>query len=224
MLNKLSTKQKKVIFIIILTIIAIIAYLIIQKNNDFEENLIGNELIPYEEENKTKEETENNIENNTNQNQIIVHITGAVNKEGVYALDENSRVSDAVNSAGGLKEDADTSKINLAYQLEDGMKINIPSINDKNENTAITSEIGIENNSKVDETKNKEASNQKVNINTATKEELDTLPGIGESTAQKIINYRRENGKFSSIEEIKEVNGIGESKYENIKELICING
>ena len=224
MLNKLSTKQKKMIFIIILTIIAIIAYLIIQKNNDFEGNLIGNELIPYEQENKTKEETENNIENNTNQNQIIVHITGAVNKEGVYTLDENSRVSDAVNSAGGLKEDADTSKINLAYQLEDGMKINIPSINDKNENTAITSEIGIENNSKVDETKNKEASNQKVNINTATKEELDTLPGIGESTAQKIINYRRENGKFSSIEEIKEVNGIGESKYENIKELICING
>ena len=224
MLNKLSTKQKKVIFIIILTIIAIIAYLIIQKNNDFEENLIGNELIPYEEENKTKEETENNIENNTNQNQIIVHITGAVNKEGVYALDENSRVSDAVNSAGGLKEDADTSKINLAYQLEDGMKINIPSINDKNENTAITSEIGIENNSEVDETKNKEASNQKVNINTATKEELDTLPGIGEKKKKKIINYRRENGNFSSIEEIKEVNGIGESKYENIKELICING
>ena len=223
MLNKLSTKQKKVIFIIILTIIAIIAYLIIQKNNDFEGNLIGNELIPYEQENKTKEETENNIENNTNQNQIIVHITGAVNKEGVYTLDENSRVSDAVNSAGGLKEDADTSKINLAYQLEDGMKINIPSINDKNENTAITSEIGIENNSEVDETKNKEASNQKVNINTATKEELDTLPGIGESTAQKIINYRKENGKFSSIEEIKEVKGIGESKFENIKELICIN-
>ncbi len=221
MFNKLSAKQKKMIFIIILTIIAIISYLIIQKNNDFEENIIETELIPYEEENKTKEETENKIENNTNQNQIIVHITGAINKEGVYTLDENSRISDAVNLAGGLREDADTSKINLAYKLEDGMKINIPSIND--ENTLITSEIGIENNNQIDETKNKDTSNKKININTATKEELDTLPGIGESTAQKIINYRKENGKFSSIEEIKEVKGIGESKFENIKELICIN-
>ena len=67
-----------------------------------------------------------------------------------------------------------------------------------------------------------ENNNKKININTATKEELDTLPGIGESTAQKIINYRKENGKFSNIEELKEVSGIGDSKFENIKDLICI--
>ena len=220
-MNKLNTNQKKLIFIVILIIVAILIYIIIQQNNEFEENTVENELIPYSEENKV---AENTTENNTNENQIIIHITGAVNKEGVYTLKENSRISDAIDLAGGLREDADTSKINLAYHLEDGMKINIPSINDKNENENlyITSEMGIENNDKANSDENEEVSNKKVNINTATKEELDTLPGIGESTAQKIINYRKENGKFSSIEEIKEVSGIGESKFENIKELICI--
>lgn len=220
-MNKLNTNQKKLIFIVILIIVAILIYIIIQQNNEFEENTVENELIPYSEENKV---AENTTENNTNENQIIIHITGAVNKEGVYTLKENSRISDAIDLAGGLREDADTSKINLAYHLEDGMKINIPSINDKNENenSYITSEMGIENNDKANSDENEEVSNKKVNINTATKEELDTLPGIGESTAQKIINYRKENGKFSSIEEIKEVSGIGESKFENIKELICI--
>ena len=99
------------------------------------------------------------------------------------------------------------------------MKINIPSINDKNTNET---EIYISTEMETGNNKKEETIDKKININTATKEELDTLPGIGESTAQKIINYRKENGKFSNIEELKEVSGIGDSKFENIKDLICI--
>ena len=97
------------------------------------------------------------------------------------------------------------------------MKVNIPSIKDAETNQTETYiSNAMQNDSK------EENNNKKININTATKEELDTLPGIGESTAQKIINYRKENGKFSNIEELKEVSGIGDSKFENIKDLICI--
>ena len=125
--------------------------------------------------------------------------------------------------AGGLKEDADLKQINLAYVLEDGMKINIPSKNEStNENTNedsnntesyITKEnLNSSNNTKI----------SKVNINNATQTELETLPGIGPSTALKIINYRKEKGKFNKIEDIKNVNGIGESKFNKIKEFIKI--
>ena len=213
-MNKLNINQKRLIFVIAVIIVAIIIYIIIQKqNNQLESSILENELIPYTEENNTIEKTEIN----TQENEIIIHITGAINKEGVYTLKENSRISDAIDLAEGLREDADTSKINLAYPLEDGMKINIPSINDKNTNET---EIYISTEMETGNNKNEETINKKININTATKEELDTLPGIGESTAQKIINYRKENGKFSNIEEIKEVSGIGESKFEDIKDLI----
>lgn len=215
-MSKLNTNQKKLIVVIILIIAVILIYMIMQKqNNQFETSTPKNELIPYNEE---ENQTTNESENISKESQIIIHITGAVNKEGVYTLKENSRISDAINSAEGLRADADTSKINLAYPLEDGMKINVPSVNDQNKNeieTYITNEMITKENKEESDT------NKKININTATKEELDTLPGIGESTAQKIINYRKENGKFSNIEEIKEVSGIGESKFENIKELIC---
>lgn len=211
-MNKINANQKKILIVILLIIIAITIYILIQKqNNQISENYLENELIPYDEENnETKEE---NIE----EDQIIIHITGAIKNEGVYTLKENSRISDAIDLAGGLREDADTSKINLAYPLEDGMKVNIPSIKDAETNQTETYiSNAMQNDSK------EENNNKKININTATKEELDTLPGIGESTAQKIINYRKENGKFSNIEELKEVSGIGDSKFENIKDLICI--
>ena len=125
--------------------------------------------------------------------------------------------------AGGLKEDADLKQINLAYVLEDGMKINIPSKNESTnesrneasnntENYIIKENLNLSNNAKI----------SKVNINSATQTELETLPGIGPSTALKIINYRKEKGKFNKIEDIKNVNGIGEIKFNKIKEFIKI--
>ena len=191
-----------------------------------EENMLGNIVGNLEEnEETTKKAT----------NKIIVHVSGAVNKEGIVELEENSRISDAINKAEGLKENADTKNINLAFKLEDGMKIYIPTEeetiekNEQNQNENIidqtskyvTSSSGVVQEEQTNE-KNEQNKNEKININTATQTELETLPGIGPSTSLKIVNYREENGKFKSIEEIKEVSGIGDAKYENIKELICV--
>ena len=189
------------------------------------ENTVGN---LEENEETTKEGTE----------KIIVHVSGAVNKEGIVELEENSRISDAIDKAEGLKENADTKNINLAFKLEDGMKIYIPTIEESREQNEQNGQS--QNQTLIDETSKyvtsssgvvqeeqtngqcEQKKNEKININTATQTELETLPGIGPSISLKIINYREENGKFKSIEEIKEVSGIGDAKYENIKDLICV--
>lgn len=148
--------------------------------------------------------------------EIIVHITGEVANEGIIKIKKDSRLVDVIEKAGGTTEEADLSKVNLAYQVKDGQKIYIPNINDKEIQEYITEEPG---DSIIIEGKE---SKSKVNINTATQTELETLSGIGPSTALKIINYRKENGEFKQIEDIKNIPGIGEAKFENIKEEICV--
>lgn len=145
---------------------------------------------------------------------ITVHITGEVEYPGVVVLNEGARLIDAIEAAGGEKEEADLNKLNLAYILNDGEKIYVPNKNDDKEDMDYISSqnSGDENSNKI----------KLININTATTEELTKLPGVGESIANKIIAYRIENGKFKNIEEIKEVPGIGDSKYNNIKEMITI--
>lgn len=226
-------KKQKVIIVIIgsMIIIAFLYYIYTKEDNmviSTEENLVGNIVGNLEENEETTKE---------NKNKIVVHVSGAVNKEGIVELEENSRVSDAINKAEGLKENADTKKINLAYKLEDGMKIYIPTIeesmnqNEQNQNESqslmdqtsqyITSSSEIIQDGQTNGT-SETKTNEKININTATQTELETLPGIGPSTSLKIVNYRKENGKFKTIEDIKEVSGIGDVKYENIKDLICV--
>lgn len=213
---KYINKKTKILLIILISIIAIgISYYAYQ-NEKQSQNFIEEQNLEIEE----NEVEENKEESKT----IIVHVSGAVQKEGVVELEENSRVEDAIEKAGGFKENAYTKDVNLAYKLEDGMKIYIPTIDEK-ENTKITTEVGTEVENNYDglaNTNEEKLVSKKVNINTANKEELDTLPGIGPSTAEKIISYRKENGKFKSIEEIKDVSGIGDSKYENIKDMIDI--
>ncbi len=163
---------------------------------------------------------------------IYVYVTGQVNIPGVVILDKGSRISDAINAAGGTTAKANTTKINLVYVLEDGMKVNIPSNEELKKDTKfeyITKDSGDgaddENTLKEEDkgsTTKKERSSNIVNINTATQTELETLPGIGPSTALKIINYRKENGKFSNIEDLKNVNGIGENKFEALKKYITV--
>ena len=183
------------IIIIIFTIVGVIVYNFMQNNTEeeynFEENEIEKEIIKE----TIKEE----------KNKIKIHISGEVINPGVIEIDEGSRIIDAVNLAGGLTEEADLTKVNLAYILEDAMKINIPNINDIQE---VMEEDNVE---KV-----------MVNINTANVEELQKISGIGLSTAQKIVQYRKENGKFTEIEEIKNVTGVGESKFEKIKNNIYV--
>ena len=207
-MNQLNRKQK-IIAIIIVTIIGIGIYCytdaIENTNNEEIENVL--EVVPT----NTIEETE--------EKNIFVHIAGCVKKEGMLELSSNSRIADAIEKAGGLTQDADLSDINLAYILEDGMKIYIPNQNERQENNEITENIPNTATMQIQDTNKKQ---DVININTATQEELDTLPGIGPATAIKIIEYRKEKGKFKQKEEIKEVSGIGEAKYEKIKEYISV--
>ena len=237
MMYEFHKKQKIIIAIIGSMIIIAFLYYIYTKEEEMvisteeivERNMVENTVGNLEEnEETTKEGTE----------KIIVHVSGAVNKEGIVELEENSRISDAIDKAEGLKENADTKNINLAFKLEDGMKIYIPTIEESREQNEQNGQS--QNQTLMDETskyvtsssgvvqeeqtngQSEQKKNEKININTATQTELETLPGIGPSTSLKIINYREENGKFKSIEEIKEVSGIGDAKYENIKDLICV--
>lgn len=142
---------------------------------------------------------------------VIVHIAGCIKNQGIVILDQGQRIIDAIEKAGGATEEADLNKINLAYELQDGEKIYIPSKNDEDENNYITSTYSVE-----------EKGNTIININKASIEQLQTLNGIGESMARKIIKYREENGKFEKIEDIKNVPGIGDSKFNNIKDNITV--
>lgn len=202
-------KKNKILLIVIVAIVAISSYYFI---------------FDRKEEIKTNDQIENNsneqqLEKNEN---IIVHVSGAVNKEGIVELKNNSRIIDAIDKAGGLKDEADITNINLAYIIEDGMKIHIPSKEEKESTIIVESNIDSGTVEQSNEIKSNNNKKLKININTATKTDLETLPGIGESTALKIIEYRKEKGKFKLIEDIKQVNGIGENKFNKIKELITV--
>jgi len=134
---------------------------------------------------------------------ISVHITGAVVSPGLYDLPEGSRVSDAIDVAGGFLPVADQEQINLAALLKDGAQINIETRSFYNMDGSGT---------------------ERININTATVDELDTLPGIGPSTAQAIVDYRRQFGNFQRTDEITNVSGIGPATYDRIKDLITVEG
>ena len=211
-----TTKQKIIIISIIIVLIIVGIYVYnIRFSEDINENTNENQL--------NTSFVENILENYDKNKEIIVHITGAVKKNGIVKLKDGARIYDAIEMAGGSTDDADLSKINLAYVLEDGQKVYIPKIGEINQENAeeeyITFEYG--NNKNIIQDYNK-GGNEKVNINTANQTELETLPGIGTATAEKIIDYRNKNGKFSSIEDIQNVKGIGNAKYENIKESICV--
>ncbi len=146
---------------------------------------------------------------------IAVHIIGAVPRPGLYEFPQGARVQDAIDASGGLLADADESVLNLAALLEDGQQLNIPY----GAGGPAATEAPV-----VPVTPGPTAANSVdlVNINTATLEELDALPGIGPTTAQKIIDYRTTNGPFDQIEDIMNVSGIGPATFENIKDLITV--
>ena len=214
MLDNLTKKQKIIVIAIAGIVVIGIMYFIYNKNQVKEDINIENEILV------------NNVstnENNTNDDMVIIHITGSVKNPGIVKLKEESRIEDAIEAAGGLTENADITKVNLAYVVEDGTKIKIPSASEEDigDEDIIDSKSGdniiIEEN-----TVSSNNSTQTININKATEKEFETLPGIGPSLASKIIEYRNQNGKFESIEDIKNVNGIGDNKYEKINDLITV--
>lgn len=149
---------------------------------------------------------------------IAVHVIGAVPRPGLYEFVEGARVQDAIDVAGGLLSSADVSSINLAALLEDGQQLNIPYQDGAQPIQSFSSDELV---LPTEESSNAE-NTELININTATVEELDSLPGIGPTTAQRIIDYRNENGPFDTIEDIQNVSGIGPSTFDDIKDLITV--
>lgn len=204
----LNNKQKVILGAIsIIMLIFIGSYIMKKTETDYTELEIIEEK---------KVEVNNIKEEEIEEKKIIIHIAGEVENEGIIEVDKNARIADVIEAAGGTTEEVDLSKVNLAYSVKDGQKIYIPNINDKQQEEYITEEAGR------DVITESQEITDKVNINIAKQTELETLTGIGPSTALKIINYRQENGEFKTIEDIKNVPGIGESKFENIKDSICV--
>jgi competence protein ComEA len=184
---------------LIITFLIIIIYNFFISKNTYEEFNTIESVVESSNENKVELEEKAKIK---------VYVAGEVNNPGVFELDKNSRVENAISSAGGLTNLANIKNINLALIVEDGEKIYIPNIND---------------NDTMEYTSTEESSKtSKININKATINELQNLPGVGSSLAEKIFNYRKENGNFKKIEDLKKVNGIGEKKFEALKEYISL--
>ena len=230
--------KNKIIIIFSLILLSLTVTFILVRRHNYQKDVITYENIPdLEINNKDVVEEEP-------KEYYFVDIKGYVNNPGVYSLEKGKRVVDAINIAGGLKNEANTSLLNLSRELTDQMVIIVYSnsqisdfVNYQNKqqqeakicnqdiiNACITNTTNEEEKVPLDNNNNnqEEAKELKVNINTATKDELMNLPNIGESKALAIIEYREKNGLFTSIDDIKNVSGIGDKLFEAIKENISI--
>lgn len=202
-LSNFFKENKKLIikiFILILVVIGLSTSYFINKDED--KQIATTEVI----------ENEEYIEEEVKA-KIVVDISGEVENPMVAELPPGSRVDDAIKTAGGLTNDADISNINRASLVEDGQKIVIPS--------AIKQDGGANNSGA--SLPAESLSEKKVNINTASSDELRTLNGVGPATAEKIIVHRESNGQFKKIEDIMDVSGIGEKTFAKFKDKICVN-
>ncbi|MGI5969422.1 MAG: helix-hairpin-helix domain-containing protein [Lachnospiraceae bacterium] len=204
---KLSSYEKKRIVYIAAAVIFILVCGIIYFGNEKKnepsyepvvESTVCETSFPY---------TDEGTGNSSYDESVVVYVTGAVLHPGVYEVGGNMRVSDAIEAAGGFKNNAAADYLNLAAQLSDGEKITVPT---KKEAKALNKDDDSD-------------ESHLVNINTAAKEELMTLPGIGESKADAIIAYRQENGGYRNIEELMQISGIKEGVYSKISEYITVN-
>jgi competence protein ComEA len=155
---------------------------------------------------------------------LVVYVIGAIAQPGLYQLQMGSRMADAVEVAGGFTVNANEQAVNLAAPLADGQRIQIPTLFPTPDQSNPLTPLTPQGNSKTQSTPLNPVPPGLVNINTATLEELDTLPGIGPITAQKIIDYRESNGPFKKIEDIQNVSDIGLVTFEKIKDLITVGG
>ncbi len=218
----------KKIFLILLgiSILLIGTIFILYKNYESENEEVIDIFKDEEEEKEQETVSPDNVQyEEDNIDKVVVDIKGMVVNPGVYEVESTKRVNDVIEMAGGLIEGADTSLINLAKIVSDEMTIIIYSSNEVLEKyksevclcdcPEITNDACINSDITSDQ-------NTVVNINTARKEELMTISGLGDAKADAIIKYREENGNFNSIEEIKNVSGIGDSLFEKIKDYITV--
>ncbi|MGL6107584.1 DUF655 domain-containing protein [Romboutsia sp.] len=181
-----------------------------QSSNIKEDVFVVSKAEQINKDNDVKEVNYDLKDNNLKKN-ITIFISGEVKNPGVVTIESDKRLSDAVNKLGGVTNEADLNRINLAIKIKDEQHYIVPKVGENIVANSETNQIV------------NQVENAKININLATVEELDKLPGVGEATANKIISYREEKGKFKSIEEIKNVNGIGDKKYKDLKDKIDLD-
>lgn len=202
-------RKDKIIMGLIIVVVALFANNYVKNNED---DLLESEISLLD--TSSDALSPGNEDENVEINEMKVYISGEISKEGVYEFEDGDRLDDLIKKAGGLTENANAKDLNLAMKLEDEMKIYIPSIYEiSSDDTADTIPIITSD--------SKETSKDKININKASKEELMTLPNIGDKRADSILEYRESN-KFETIEDIKNVNGIGEKFYQSLKDLITV--
>lgn len=190
---------------------------IIDESNSHESGYVA------EKENEEGTDTGNSVKESAD-TVCYVYVCGAVMHPDVYELDESRHIVDAIEAAGGFSDEAAKDYINLARKVEDGVKIYVPT---KEEAAAMNTDLSESENLIADceneSTKKDSSSSMLININTADKTSLMTLPGIGEAKAEKIILYRENNGQFTTISDIMNVDGIKTAAFEKIKDLICVD-
>ena len=221
----IDLKNKKIIGLVIITIIIFIVSIFLYKqksSNAFKEEYMTE--IFEEESNDNMEYTETLEEDTTiinedsiDRNKIIVEIKGEVAKPDVYQLEEGSIIKDLIDMAGGVTEEADLSRINRAEELLNHELIIIGNINDETESSVVQNNSTYSSNGN-----NSDKVSTLININTADLEQLKEITGIGNIKAQSIIDYREANGGFKSLEELQNVDGIGDKTFEKIKEQITL--
>lgn len=202
-------KEHRIVFrtavIITIVIVAALFFALREKESDFSGQFISRQLPAGEVQSEDQAESDGK----TAAAQIYVDIGGQVKNPGVYTVKEGTRVFEVIEKAGGLTEDASIEQINQAEAVTDGQKIVIPSSEDVQQ-------------SLMPQTASGKDSSGLVNINSADSQTLQEIPGVGPATAEKIIAYRTENGRFSSIEDLKNVSGIGDKTFEKMKDKITV--
>lgn len=200
-LDRLREKKKWIIVIGLILLVGIGFFIYPTEEKDKLFKPVSNNVSTQPKEEKEKMDTKQ-------KEQIVVDVKGAIKRPGIYNLTTGARLYQAIEMAGGTLANADTRQINGAQLLQDGEAVYIPAIGESNENT--DSGAG-------DLNSNSSGTNKKMNINKASAEELQNLPGIGPSKAEAIVQYRKEHGPFKSVDELKNVTGIGDKTLEKIK-------
>lgn len=205
MFENLKDNIKPWIFVIIFTIICGVTVTVATRCSDEESDVKATVTMP----------------------KIKVYIKGEIKKEGLYEIDGDVRLCELMELAGGIAENADVDRLNLAAILQDGTTIVIPAVGSEEEISPMIAQTNGEIYTRDYVPSSSSGASDKItsgtiNINSADKSALMRLPGVGEATAEKIISYRQANGSFLSIEEIMNVSGIGEAKFESMKQFITV--